>query len=216
MFWNRDRSSSEWTRLNKILRNGQWGFETDTGKAKLGDGITRWNDLDYFSGVLGMVPDSWMYLSTDGGPTQDGENTQDLVFGPISGSGELVGEDLSLDVTGKIITFETDGLYVITIEVDWSQTADADGGVKITKVHNFTAGNPLLDWIDAQVWVRAYPTTSSLISDNSNHPLVTTSWAPSRFKAGDSVGPFRIVWFGDPVDNGITVHDVNLSVVRLA
>jgi hypothetical protein len=38
-----------WTRVNPILSAGEPGFELDTGKLKIGDGSTSWNDLSYLS-----------------------------------------------------------------------------------------------------------------------------------------------------------------------
>src|SRR4051812_36491938 len=43
----------EWTELNPLLERWQIGVEIDPetcvwGKCKLGNGRTRWNDLDYF------------------------------------------------------------------------------------------------------------------------------------------------------------------------
>lgn len=32
---------------NPILGDGEQGYETDTGKMKIGNGITRWNQLPY-------------------------------------------------------------------------------------------------------------------------------------------------------------------------
>ena len=32
---------------NPILLSGEFGYETDTGKLKIGDGETAWNDLAY-------------------------------------------------------------------------------------------------------------------------------------------------------------------------
>lgn len=33
---------------NPVLASGEPGYETDTGKMKIGDGVTAWNSLDYF------------------------------------------------------------------------------------------------------------------------------------------------------------------------
>lgn len=33
---------------NPILREGEGGFETDTGVFKIGDGVTHYNDLPYY------------------------------------------------------------------------------------------------------------------------------------------------------------------------
>jgi hypothetical protein len=41
-------SASQWTTANTVLAAGEIGFETDTSKFKIGDGVTEWNDLPYF------------------------------------------------------------------------------------------------------------------------------------------------------------------------
>ena len=45
--------AAQWTSVNPVLRQGELGYELDTGKIKFGDGITAWNSLPYFSGGAG-------------------------------------------------------------------------------------------------------------------------------------------------------------------
>ena len=40
-------TASGWTSANPILAAGELGYETDTGKAKVGDGSTAWTSLSY-------------------------------------------------------------------------------------------------------------------------------------------------------------------------
>lgn len=40
-------SAAEWTSSNPTLAEGEIGYETDTGKAKVGDGSEAWDDLPY-------------------------------------------------------------------------------------------------------------------------------------------------------------------------
>ncbi len=40
-----------WTTSNPILADGEMGYEKNTGKMKLGDGIKTWNQLPYFQPV---------------------------------------------------------------------------------------------------------------------------------------------------------------------
>jgi len=42
--------STNWTRINPVLSDGEPGLEIDTNKVKYGDGSTAWRDLDYASG----------------------------------------------------------------------------------------------------------------------------------------------------------------------
>lgn len=49
--WSRRGTAAEWTSANPTLAAGEVGFETDTNRVKIGDGITPWNTLDYISGI---------------------------------------------------------------------------------------------------------------------------------------------------------------------
>jgi hypothetical protein len=40
-------TASQWTSANPTLASGEWGFETDTLKVKIGNGSTAWNSLAY-------------------------------------------------------------------------------------------------------------------------------------------------------------------------
>lgn len=40
-------TAAEWTAINPILAKGEEGYETDTKKRKVGDGVTRYNSLAY-------------------------------------------------------------------------------------------------------------------------------------------------------------------------
>lgn len=44
------KTSTEWASLNPTLLEGEIGFEKDTKKIKVGDGITAWTNLDYVTG----------------------------------------------------------------------------------------------------------------------------------------------------------------------
>jgi hypothetical protein len=44
-------TASQWTSANPTLAAGEWGFETDTNKGKIGNGSTAWNSLSYILGV---------------------------------------------------------------------------------------------------------------------------------------------------------------------
>jgi len=47
--------AATWASANTTLSAGEWGYETDTGRYKIGDGITGWNSLDYAA----VTPDSF-------------------------------------------------------------------------------------------------------------------------------------------------------------
>lgn len=39
---------SDWALVNPILATGEQGYEIDTGRFKIGDGVSVWTGLDYF------------------------------------------------------------------------------------------------------------------------------------------------------------------------
>ena len=45
-------TSSSWNTANPILSGGELGFETDTNKFKIGNGISEWDELNYFTDIL--------------------------------------------------------------------------------------------------------------------------------------------------------------------
>lgn len=45
---HRKGTAAQWTSANTILWSGEVGYETDTGKQKIGDGVTAWNSLSYY------------------------------------------------------------------------------------------------------------------------------------------------------------------------
>jgi len=60
----RDTASS-WSIINPVLAQGEPGFETDTEKLKIGDGVTPWNDLGYIG-----IADSNLIFSDIGNDTR--------------------------------------------------------------------------------------------------------------------------------------------------
>lgn len=48
----RKDTAANWTSANPVLLDGEYGLETDTKKRKLGDGVTAWTSLAYYSDPL--------------------------------------------------------------------------------------------------------------------------------------------------------------------
>jgi hypothetical protein len=53
--------STKWSSLNPTLLSGEFGYETDTGLVKIGDGESSWNDLPYLNGN-----ESYFYFDSAG------------------------------------------------------------------------------------------------------------------------------------------------------
>jgi len=85
-------SSSEWLASSLILLDGEIGIETNTGKAKIGNGISRYSDLKYIAGEKGergqdgtfqaLTPIEKASLKGDKGEKgEDGRNGKDAILG---------------------------------------------------------------------------------------------------------------------------------------
>lgn len=55
-------TASSWTSNNPTLSAGEWGYETDTGRLKIGDGLTSWTTLPY-----SVIPPNATNLVTNSG-----------------------------------------------------------------------------------------------------------------------------------------------------
>jgi hypothetical protein len=51
----RSDTSTNWTAANPVLLENEFGFETNTGKFKRGNGTNNWADLDYYLSVYPSV-----------------------------------------------------------------------------------------------------------------------------------------------------------------
>ena len=51
---------------NPVLLAGELGFETDTGKFKFGDGVTKWTGLKYAAATAdGLTQETWTVVLDD-------------------------------------------------------------------------------------------------------------------------------------------------------
>lgn len=64
-FQLRRGQSEAWKRVNPILRPGEPGYELDTNKLKLGDGVTPYNNLPYLKGECHLTADEKTIILKD-------------------------------------------------------------------------------------------------------------------------------------------------------
>jgi hypothetical protein len=48
---HRRSTASQWNSVNPVLNSAEIGYETDTGKFKIGNGSSAWNSLSYAGGI---------------------------------------------------------------------------------------------------------------------------------------------------------------------
>lgn len=117
-------TAANWASANPILSEGEIGFEKDTKKKKIGDGVTAWNSLDYDKELPSQAGKTGKYLTTNGIsaswetvealPTQSpAVSSQFLVTDGTSASWKPLKKIHYVDpmTTGMGITYSSDGEY---------------------------------------------------------------------------------------------------------
>ncbi|WP_368384972.1 collagen-like protein [Streptococcus dysgalactiae] len=110
-------TANEWANSAVILREGEIGFETDTGFAKFGDGNSRFSALKYLTGPQGETGET----GPQGPPGQQGEKGKTGDTGPQGPPGPT-GEQGPKGDTGAKVTSGTlaDGQLTLSLD-DGSQ-----------------------------------------------------------------------------------------------
>lgn len=75
-------TAAQWTSANPVLASGEPAVETDTGKRKIGDGVTAWTDLPYDLAALTPGPGEVIVGGADGPVAMGmpiGQNRSNLV-----------------------------------------------------------------------------------------------------------------------------------------
>jgi len=77
--------ASAWTAANPTLAQGEMGVETDTLEVKIGDGLTAWNSLPYFT--QGANGESAYDVAVNNGFVGTEEDWLDSLIGPTGATG---------------------------------------------------------------------------------------------------------------------------------
>lgn len=59
-------TAANWTSENPTLAQGEFGYEADTGSLKIGDGVTAWTSLGYYTSIAGADLDNLLDVDTTG------------------------------------------------------------------------------------------------------------------------------------------------------
>lgn len=145
----RRAGSTWWITANPILLDGQWGIELDTGKVKLGNGTTSWNELDYFSQA-----DNYVLLGYGEGAEFVPANTP--IGTPVfhKAPGESSGGEISPGAW-HIIDLSTAAFFEPTGGSDATQTAfyvDPDVVAGVGPVYFADAETSGIDWDNGSDW----------------------------------------------------------------
>jgi hypothetical protein len=87
-------TAAQWTSANPTLTSGEQGFETDTGKVKIGNGSTAWNSLSYIG--AGTVTSITAGTGLSGGTiTTSGTIAIDSTVATLTGTQTLTNKTLT-------------------------------------------------------------------------------------------------------------------------
>lgn len=78
-------TAATWTSTNPTLAAGELGFETDTGKFKIGTGSTAWTALSYAGGGSTSAFINYQYTATAGQTTFSGTDANGLTLSYTAG-----------------------------------------------------------------------------------------------------------------------------------
>jgi hypothetical protein len=116
-------TASQWTSANPTLASGEWGFETDTGKTKIGNGSTAWTSLAYVG--AGTVTSITAGTGLSGGTiTATGTIAIDSSVVTLSGSQTLTNKTLTTPVISSISNTGTVTLPTATTTLVGTDTTD--------------------------------------------------------------------------------------------
>ena len=135
-------TAAQWISTNSgngpILNAGEIGWESDTNKFKVGDGVSYWLNLDYFADINSTVNPSFGSSITFEGATADSYETTLAVTDPTAD------RTITLpNVTGTVIT--TGNLSDITDIGVFTSTIVMEGSSADAYELTLSAGNPTAD-----------------------------------------------------------------------
>jgi len=134
-------TAAQWSSANPILASGEFGYETDTGKFKIGDGTTAWNSIAVLNGVTASSTDTFTNKTINGtNNTLSNIGNAALTNSAITINGTAVSLGGSISLPGDIegVTAGT-GLTgggtsgTVTISLDTPVSA-ANGGTGLTSL----------------------------------------------------------------------------------
>lgn len=106
-------TAAVWTANNPLLQRGEFGSEIDTGKLKVGDGVTYWNDLGY-------VAASQIDFADITGSPDDNVALKGALDGKVSKSGDSMSGDLTMEYQNKVAFDNSGATYKQYISADSS------------------------------------------------------------------------------------------------
>ena len=113
--------AANWTSTNPVLAIAEFGYETDTGKIKVGDGSTAWSALGYFAPAAAVFSPALAFTLDNPNPYSTSANDTFGFSAAINGNYAIVGawgeDDAGGAGSGKAYIFNvTTGALLHTLD----------------------------------------------------------------------------------------------------
>ena len=188
-------TASQWTTANPVLNAGEFGWESDSNKFKIGDGTNHWNDLDYFADINSTINPSFGTNIVFEGATSDSYETTLQVTDPTAD------RTITLpNATGTVVLADGSGNVTVSGNLNVQGTTTTVDSTTINVVNSFTFEGSTPNSYETVLQVED-PTqdrtitlpdsTGTVILDGSTQTLTNKTIAFSQNYISGTVGQFN-------------------------
>lgn len=212
-FQFRRGTAAQWTSTNPTLASGEFGYETDTGKAKIGNGTTAWNSLSYaLTGANGTVTSITAGTGLSGGTiTGSGTIAIDSTVVTLSGSQTLTNKTLTSPVISTITNTGTVTLPTATDTLVARATSDTLTNKTINGSNNTITNISLTTGITGTLPVANGGTGITSLGSGVATWLGTPSSANLAAAVTDETGSGALVFGTSPTIAGATLTNAVIT-----
>jgi hypothetical protein len=196
-------TAAQWTSTNPTLASGEQGFETDTGKFKIGNGSTAWTSLAYAAGT-GTVTSITAGTGLSGGAiTTSGTIAIDSTVATLTGTQTLTNKTLTDAKVNLAFDAETASYTAVLANNSQVVTMDVSSGNTFSIPTNASVAFPIGTQINV-LQIGTGQTTIQAVTSGTTTVLSTGGTAAqpklrTRYSAATCLKAGTDLWyvFGD-------------------